>query len=83
MRVEKRLVGALRLFSHIKSRSAMREPRAGRHRPVHSLNAVAYPISEMLPRDFDGIREAEVEALRQVASGHSFDATLQGVIPAK
>ena len=50
----------------------MRKPSAGRHRPVHSLQAVISPVSEMLPRDFDAIPEAEDELRREVMAGHLF-----------
>jgi hypothetical protein len=37
--------------------------------------------SDVLLHDFDAIEEAEDEAVRWVATGHSFDATQQGRKP--
>ena len=76
IRLDRKLSGLLHFsLFHIPATSGppkMRQTRAGRHRPVHSLQAVTSPISEMLPRDFDAIPEAEDELRREVMAGHLF-----------
>lgn len=48
----------------------MPQTPTGYRKPVSPLHAVTSPISEMLPRDFDNIPEAEGEAVGWVLKGH-------------
>lgn len=48
----------------------MPQPRTGYRKPVSPLHAVTSPISEMLPRDFDNIPEAEGEYRDLCLKGH-------------